>query len=165
MGRIRLPYYWFLADQGVLSDNYFTSQMGQSFPNHLYLLAAMSGGCISHPDLSGNFDVLDSLGAMSSTDHLSAAQVSTPLPVFLEARGLTWTVFQELDDTPILNLPTNALLDLSASVKDIDVIRQLPDFHALVWKAGVSQPQPVYCPPYWDIAACRRVARPDPYHS
>jgi type IV secretion system protein VirD4 len=44
-------------------------------------------------------------------------------------------------------------------------IRQLPDFHALVWKAGVSQPQPVYCPPYWDIAACRRVARPDPYHS
>ena len=44
-------------------------------------------------------------------------------------------------------------------------IRQLPDFHALVWKAGVSQPQPVYCPPYWDIAACRRVARPDPYHA
>jgi type IV secretion system protein VirD4 len=44
-------------------------------------------------------------------------------------------------------------------------IRQLPDFHALVWKAGVSQPQPVYCPPHWDIAACRRVARRDPYHS
>lgn len=44
-------------------------------------------------------------------------------------------------------------------------IRQLPEFHALVWKSGQSQPQPVFCPPYWDIAACRRVARPDPYHA
>jgi|SRR5579862_1660118 len=128
-GRTRLPYYWFLADQAVLSDNYFTSQMGQSFPNHLYLLGATSGGCISNPDLSGNFDVLDSLGATSTANHLSAAQIPTALPVLLEASGLTWTVFQELDDTPILSLPTNALLDLSASVKDIDVIHQLPDFN------------------------------------
>jgi type IV secretion system protein VirD4 len=45
-----------------------------------------------------------------------------------------------------------------------DKIRELPDFHALVWKYGKSQPQPVYCPPYWTIRACRRVARPDPYH-
>jgi type IV secretory pathway TraG/TraD family ATPase VirD4 len=44
-------------------------------------------------------------------------------------------------------------------------IRSLPERHGLVWKAGQAQPQPVYCPPYWDIEACRRVARPDPYHS
>jgi len=43
-------------------------------------------------------------------------------------------------------------------------IRQLPAFHGLVWKSGFSQPQPVYCPPYWEIPACRRVARADPYH-
>jgi type IV secretion system protein VirD4 len=43
-------------------------------------------------------------------------------------------------------------------------IRQLPDFHALVWKAGWSQPQPVVCLPYWKVRACRRLARPDPYH-
>lgn len=44
-------------------------------------------------------------------------------------------------------------------------IRQLPEFHGLVWKFGQSQPQPVYCPPYWTIAACRNAARADPYHS
>jgi type IV secretion system protein VirD4 len=43
-------------------------------------------------------------------------------------------------------------------------IRRLPDFHSLVWRYGRSQPQPVYCPPYWTIRACRRAARPDPYH-
>ena len=43
-------------------------------------------------------------------------------------------------------------------------IRSLPERHGLVWKAGRTQPQPVYCPPYWDIEACRRIARIDPYH-
>lgn len=43
-------------------------------------------------------------------------------------------------------------------------IRQLPEFHGLVWKFGYSQPQPIYCAPYWKSASCRRVARPDPYH-
>jgi type IV secretion system protein VirD4 len=43
-------------------------------------------------------------------------------------------------------------------------IRGLPERHGLLWKTGRAQPQPVYCPPYWDIAACRRVAREDPFH-
>jgi type IV secretion system protein VirD4 len=43
-------------------------------------------------------------------------------------------------------------------------IRDLPERHALVWRAGQAAPTPVYCPPYWEIAACRRVARADPYH-
>lgn len=128
VGRLSLPYYWFLADQAVLCDNYFTSQMGQSFPNHLYLLAASSGGCISNPNSSGKFEILDSMGGRSSASHLTSAQIPTALPVLLEAAGLTWTVFQETDNVPVVNLPVNALLDLSASVTDIDVIHQLPDF-------------------------------------
>jgi type IV secretion system protein VirD4 len=43
-------------------------------------------------------------------------------------------------------------------------VRQLPEFHGLVWTSGFSQPQPVRLAPYWEIRACRRVARPDPYH-
>jgi len=42
--------------------------------------------------------------------------------------------------------------------------RELPEFHGLVWQFGKAEPQPVYCPPYWKIGACRRRARPDPYH-
>lgn len=46
-------------------------------------------------------------------------------------------------------------------------IRALPDFHGLVWKEpkdGKAEPQPVYLQPYYQNAACLRVARPDPYH-
>jgi phospholipase C len=129
IGRRRLSYYWFLADQGVLCDNYFTSQMGQSFPNHLYLLAATSGTCISNPDINGHFNILNADGSKSQATHLGPTVISTAIPVELEDKGLAWTVFQETDDFPILDLPTNALLDLSASVSDIDVIQQLSDFN------------------------------------
>jgi type IV secretion system protein VirD4 len=46
-----------------------------------------------------------------------------------------------------------------------DHIRELPQWHALVWNYRTSRPQPVYLAPYWEIRQCRRVARPDPYHS
>jgi type IV secretion system protein VirD4 len=42
-------------------------------------------------------------------------------------------------------------------------IRELPEFHGLVWKFGQSKPQPVYLPPYYEMAACRRRMRADPY--
>jgi type IV secretory pathway TraG/TraD family ATPase VirD4 len=44
-------------------------------------------------------------------------------------------------------------------------ILNLPEFHGLVWFHGQSKAQPVYCAPYWTIPACKRLARPDPYHS
>ena len=46
-----------------------------------------------------------------------------------------------------------------------DKIRELPRFHGLVWESGRSQPQAVYLPPYWEIDACKRLARPDPFHT
>ena len=39
-----IPFYWNLADQYVLADNWFSSVMGPSFPNHLYLFAATMTG-------------------------------------------------------------------------------------------------------------------------
>ena len=41
----------------------------------------------------------------------------------------------------------------------------LPEGHGLVWAAGQAEPQPVYAPPYWEIARCRTRARPNPYHA
>lgn len=35
-----IPFYWQLADEFVLADNWFSSVLGPSFPNHLYLFAA-----------------------------------------------------------------------------------------------------------------------------
>lgn len=42
--RSDLPRYWAAADNYVLCDRYFTSVMSESAPNHLYLVAASSGG-------------------------------------------------------------------------------------------------------------------------
>jgi hypothetical protein len=43
-------------------------------------------------------------------------------------------------------------------------IRGLPEFHALVWRTGQAQPQPVYCAPYWTLPELRGRYDPDPYH-
>jgi phospholipase C len=39
-----LPNYWAIAQSFVLGDNFFSSLHGPSFPNHLFTIAAQSGG-------------------------------------------------------------------------------------------------------------------------
>ena len=46
-----IPYYWDYADNFVLADNFFSSLMGPSLPNHLYIASGTSGGIV---DDSGN---------------------------------------------------------------------------------------------------------------
>ncbi|HYT29586.1 MAG TPA: alkaline phosphatase family protein [Actinomycetota bacterium] len=43
----QLPNYWHWAKEFVLGDDFFASSRGPSFPNHLYLIAAQSGGAIN----------------------------------------------------------------------------------------------------------------------
>jgi phospholipase C len=47
--RSQLPNYWRWAEEFVLFDNVFASAHGPSFPNHLYTIAAQSGGAIDNP--------------------------------------------------------------------------------------------------------------------
>jgi len=44
-----LPNYWHWATEYVLGDNFFASAQGPSFPNHLYTIAAQSGGAHENP--------------------------------------------------------------------------------------------------------------------
>jgi phospholipase C len=44
-----IPNYWHWAEQFSLSDNFFASAHGPSFPNHLYAIAAQSGGARENP--------------------------------------------------------------------------------------------------------------------
>ena len=41
--RLDIPYYWDYADHYVLDDNFFSSEMGPSLPNHLYIASGASG--------------------------------------------------------------------------------------------------------------------------
>jgi phospholipase C len=43
-----IPNYWEYARKFTLCDNFFSSIKGNSFPNHLYLVAAQSGGLVTN---------------------------------------------------------------------------------------------------------------------
>jgi phospholipase C len=45
----QLPNYWHWAESNVLFDNFFASAHGPSFPNHLFSIAATSGGAHDNP--------------------------------------------------------------------------------------------------------------------
>jgi phospholipase C len=49
LGKNQVPNYWHWARRFVLSDNFFASAQGPSFPNHLYSIAAQSGGAHDNP--------------------------------------------------------------------------------------------------------------------
>jgi len=41
--RTNLPYYWDYANNYVLADNFFSSEMGPSAPNHIYIVSGTNG--------------------------------------------------------------------------------------------------------------------------
>ncbi len=92
-----LPGYWTYARQFALFDRYFTSMMGPSAPNHLFLVAASSGGAISNPRATrgsppcaapdASIAVLTSAG---TRDRVRACLDIPTVPNALAARGLTW---------------------------------------------------------------------------
>jgi phospholipase C len=43
-----IPNYWAYAGQFILADNFFSSLAGPSLPNHLYTVAAQSGGLVDN---------------------------------------------------------------------------------------------------------------------
>ena len=83
-----IPYYWNYASRFVLMDNYFTSVMGPSLPNHFYLIAGQSDGIVENID-NYCFDgklIMDELDRKSVTwsyyweDGSAMASYNNPLP-------------------------------------------------------------------------------------
>jgi phospholipase C len=52
--RSDIPYYWDYADHFVLADNFFSSLLGPTFPNHLYIASGAAGPV----KVSGTYDWL-----------------------------------------------------------------------------------------------------------
>src|SRR5215470_16111606 len=53
-----IPNYWTYAQTFALADNMFSSLEGPSFPNHLYTVAAQSGGAVNNPITDKNVGTL-----------------------------------------------------------------------------------------------------------
>ena len=45
-----IPNYWHWAKEYALSDHFFASALGPSYPNHFYFIAGTSGGSIDNPE-------------------------------------------------------------------------------------------------------------------
>jgi phospholipase C len=45
-----IPAYWTWAQEYVLCDRFFASEVGPSYPNHLFYIAGQAGGAIDNPE-------------------------------------------------------------------------------------------------------------------
>jgi phospholipase C len=98
-----IPNYWTYAQHFVLADRYFTSVHGPSFPNHLFTVAAQSGGVMDNTDSSnlgkncdgtpsGTVSVIDANGNVTQQSPCFDFQT---LPDSLEKSGISWKYYGE----------------------------------------------------------------------
>jgi phospholipase C len=109
--REQLPNYWRWAKEYVLFDRFFASAHGPSFPNHLYTIAAQSGGAIENPSRLGFFS--RSFGCDSPDEELvqvldSEGDVEFIRPCFdfltegdlLNRADIPWAYYAAEEDQP-----------------------------------------------------------------
>jgi phospholipase C len=98
-----VPNYWAYARHFTLGDRFFSSVHGASFPNHLYSVAAQSGGVIENMTgttggtncdgtPTGTVPVMDDKGKV--TQHSPCFDFQT-LPDLLEAAGISWKYYAD----------------------------------------------------------------------
>jgi phospholipase C len=79
-----IPYYWALADEFTLCDHSFCSLLGPTTPNRLYSMSATID-----PHGTGGGPV---------TSNLTGPFKWTTYPERLQAAGISWRVYHEVDD-------------------------------------------------------------------
>lgn len=92
-----LPYYWDYASKFVLMDNFFSSQMGPSLPNHLYLIAGQSGGFMDNPGRCQSREICQGSSNQTVTNPygLSSSFTFNFTNVMdqLDSRGVSWKYY------------------------------------------------------------------------
>ncbi len=99
-----IPNYWKYAQNFVIADNMFSSLQGASFPNHLYTIAAQSGGVFNNTlQINGKGQVWGCDAAPDAQVPMLATNliVTKPFPCFdfqtladlLDGAGLSWKYY------------------------------------------------------------------------
>ncbi len=150
-----LPFYWYLADEYVLADRWFSSVMGPSFPNHLYLFAASMRGpdgqvYSSVPaeglDIYTIFDRLEEEGvswkvyAQGYDPESNFRNTEARLGLTDKGAQLVWLPLVGIPrfvDDPVLN---SKIVDLSEFYVDADA-GTLPQF-SIIAPSGLSEHPP-----------------------
>ncbi|MGH9433593.1 MAG: alkaline phosphatase family protein, partial [Terriglobia bacterium] len=101
-----IPNYYAYAQNFVLADQMFSSLHGESFPNHLYTIAAQSGGVFTVPQPAGPQKALYNWGCDLPPDYLvrvldDAGDISDAFPCLdfqtladsLDNAGVSWKYY------------------------------------------------------------------------
>lgn len=134
-----IPNYWTYAQNFVLGDSMFSSLMGPSFPNHLYTIAAQSGGAVDNPRTDKNIGTLGNAkkgwgcdianqrvkvkGSGGSTTLQEACFDFQTLADELDAKGYSWRYYAP---------PSGASGYIWSSFDAIHHIRYGPDWKYVV---------------------------------
>jgi phospholipase C len=169
-----IPYYWDYATQYTLFDNFFSSVMGPSLPNHLYLLAGQSGGLTIDSrygvfNFSSSTVRSDDFEFESAINELEAAHVSwryyaggsgflnnwNPLPAFPYVANN-----QSLDDNVVEtgqfvnDLKNGSLPSVSWVMPDSDIVSEEPPANVTLGEQTVvSEINAVMNSQYWNSTA------------
>ncbi len=91
-----IPYYWDYAKQYVLDDSFFSSEMGPSLPNHLYIASGTDGpvnstaSWVSNGDVTENPPKTDLPGGDFLVDWPGVSLSWATLAQELTAANVTW---------------------------------------------------------------------------
>jgi phospholipase C len=91
-----IPNYWTYAQNYVLADNMFSSIESGSFPNHLYTVAAQSGGVINSPASSNAWGCDAPAGTQAQTlingknGYVFPCFTFTTLADVMTSAGVSW---------------------------------------------------------------------------
>ena len=125
-GESDLPILWNYAKQFGLSDNFYTSASASSTPNHLYMIAAQSGGIIDTQTNAGICGAPANHLILSMTpegvQYLQYPCLNIPsIPGLLDGAGISWRYYVE---ETIWNAPgyIGSLVGSSNIIDDTDQI-------------------------------------------
>jgi phospholipase C len=86
-----IPYYWDYASHYVLADNFFSSMLGPTFPNHLYIVSGAAGPVkgFSQYDWVVNNTIVGDLGGSYPYDELKLSWAT--LAQELSMKNVSWS--------------------------------------------------------------------------
>ena len=86
-----IPYYWDYASHYVLADDFFSSLLGPTFPNHLYIASGAAGPVkgLSQYDWVVNNTIVGDLGSSYPYDELKLGW--STLAQELSLKNVTWS--------------------------------------------------------------------------
>ncbi|HLQ21130.1 MAG TPA: alkaline phosphatase family protein [Nitrososphaerales archaeon] len=139
-----IPYYWALAKNYTLFDNYFTSVMGPSLPNYVYLVAAQSGGLVDNTHVAFHFkpimEELDSshVSWMYYAGYGAAYTGWNPLPGFPQYTQRGWSSNIRQSDLFQTDLKKGNLAQVTWIMPTSDETSEHPPYNLTAGEAWVG---------------------------